>query len=82
MKPKLVNKGKQRAIAPDIGSDQVHIHQASLISQVQDIFPELGSGFVAKLLDEYQDDTEQVISHLLEESLPPHLGNADRSETL
>jgi activating signal cointegrator complex subunit 2 len=54
----------------------------SLISQVQDLFPELGSGFVVRLLDEYNDDVEQVVAHLLESSLPAHLENGDRSEVL
>jgi hypothetical protein len=63
-------------------SAPVHIHRMSLISQVQDLFPDLGSGFVLKLLDEYNDDVEQVISHLLEDSLPAHLEKADRDEVL
>ncbi len=61
---------------------EIHVHRMSLVTQVQDIFPDLGAGFVFKLLDEYHDDVEQVTAHLLEESLPPHLRNADRSETL
>jgi activating signal cointegrator complex subunit 2 len=52
----------------------------SLVTQVQDLFPDLGSGFVMKLLDEYQDDVEQVTAHLLDDSLPPHLADLDRSE--
>lgn len=63
-------------------SGEIHIHRMSLITQVQDLFPELGAGFVMKLLDEYDEDVEQVISHLLEGSLPAHLGNADRGEAL
>jgi activating signal cointegrator complex subunit 2 len=78
-----INKGKGIALGEDdFGNGQVHIHRMSLISQVQDLFPELGSRFVLKLLDEYSDDVEQVISHLLEDSLPPHLASADRSEAL
>jgi activating signal cointegrator complex subunit 2 len=75
------NKGKGVAIDFD-GYTSVHVHRMSLVSQVQDLFPELGSGFVAKLLGEYGDDVEQVISHLLEGSLPAHLETADRSEQL
>lgn len=81
-----INKGK--FVAKDSndfghgGGREVHVHQMSLISQVQDLFPDLGSGFVAKLLDEYNDETEQVIAHLLEESLPLYLADADRNETL
>jgi len=78
-----VDKGKGVAVDhPGDAEHQIHIHRMSRISQVQDLFPELGSGFVSKLLDEYKEDTEQVIAHLLEGSLPPHLENVDRSEEL
>ena len=81
-----INKGKGIAKDSDEyrhGSQgQVHIHRMSLITQVQDLFPDLGSGFIVKLLDEYDDDAEQVIAHLLEGSLPSHLEKADRSEEL
>ncbi|KAL8804722.1 MAG: hypothetical protein Q9182_002414 [Xanthomendoza sp. 2 TL-2023] len=60
----------------------VHVHKMSLVTQIQDLFPDLGSAFVVKLLDEYDDDTEQVTAHLLDESIPPHLQSMDRSETL
>ena len=81
-----VNKGKgiaKESDKYDHGTHgQIHIHRMSLISQVQDLFPDLGSGFVVKLLDEYNDDVEQVIAHLLEGSLPAHLEKADRFEEL
>ncbi|KAI9743242.1 MAG: hypothetical protein M1818_003088 [Claussenomyces sp. TS43310] len=80
-----VNKGKNRASDDEYGHGaigQIHVHQMSLITQIQDLFPDLGSGFVMKLLDEYNEDVEQVVSHLLEDSLPAHLGEADRHETL
>jgi len=54
----------------------------SLITQVQDLFPDLGAGFIHKLLEEYHDDAEQVTAHLLDDSLPAHLQSADRSEPL
>ncbi|KAL8862520.1 MAG: hypothetical protein Q9178_001018 [Gyalolechia marmorata] len=60
----------------------VHVHKMSLVTQIQDLFPDLGSGFVIKLLDEYNDDTEKVTAHLLDGSLPPHLNAVDRSETM
>lgn len=78
---KKVNKGKGIAI-DDSGHGQIHVHRMSLISQVQDLFSDLGSGFIVKLLDEFGDNVEQVIGHLLEESLPTHLADADRSEEL
>jgi activating signal cointegrator complex subunit 2 len=76
-------KGVAKDVAFENGSNgQVHVHRMSLIAQVQDLFPDLGSGFVVKLLDEYGDNVEQVIAHLLEGSLPSHLDHADRSELL
>ncbi|KAH7401409.1 hypothetical protein BKA66DRAFT_436551 [Pyrenochaeta sp. MPI-SDFR-AT-0127] len=79
-----VDKGKSKAEEDDRGhgTGEVHIHRMSKISQIQDLFSDLGAGFIVKLLDEYNDNTEQVVAHLLEDSLPPHLANADRSEKL
>lgn len=59
---------------------EMHMHRMSLVTQVQDLFPDLGSGFVLKLLDEYNDDVEQVTAHLLDDSLPHHLQDLDRNE--
>ncbi|TGO88374.1 hypothetical protein BPOR_0166g00120 [Botrytis porri] len=77
---KRLNKGKGLADTDDHENSSVHVHQMSLISQVQDLFPDLGSGFIVKLLEEYNDNTEEVISHLLDGSLPASLKNADRYE--
>ncbi|KAF2481532.1 hypothetical protein BDY17DRAFT_326215 [Neohortaea acidophila] len=63
-----------------IPGDEMHVHRISLITQVQDLFPDLGSGFILKLLDEYDDSVEQATAHLLDDSLPPHLQSLDRSE--
>lgn len=60
----------------------VHVHKMNLVTQIQDLFPDLGSGFIVKLLDEYNDDPEQVTAHLLEDSLPSHLQKADRTENM
>ncbi|KAL8718967.1 MAG: hypothetical protein Q9225_003960 [Loekoesia sp. 1 TL-2023] len=60
----------------------LHVHKMSLVTQIQDLFPDLGSGFMVKLLDEYGDDTEQVTAHLLDDSLPPHLKSLNRSEEM
>ncbi|PQE20666.1 CUE domain-containing protein [Rutstroemia sp. NJR-2017a BBW] len=79
---KKVNKGKGPANADGNVDRNVHVHQMSLISQVQDLFPDLGSGFIVKLLDAYNDNAEEVIAHLLDDSLPADLANADRSEEM
>jgi activating signal cointegrator complex subunit 2 len=75
------DKGKSRVSEGEIQTE-MHIHQMSQISVIQELFPDLGSGFVALLLDEYGDDVETVTARLLEDSLPPHLAEADRSAQL
>jgi activating signal cointegrator complex subunit 2 len=81
-----VDKGKSKISEDDYGhgafTGEVHIHRMSMITQIQELFPDLGAGFIVKLLDEYQDNIEHVTAHLLEESLPSHLATADRSEQL
>ena len=76
------DKGKESDGYTNETPDHVHVHQMSLITQVQDIFPDLGTAFVAKLLAEYENNVEQVTQHLLEDSLPGHLKDQDRSENL
>ncbi|AEO68442.1 2d3a65ca-bc47-4352-a0db-14d45248b7d8 [Thermothielavioides terrestris] len=78
-----IDKGKGLAEYDEAQAQQeLHIHLMSHISQVQELFPDLGSGFIAKLLDEYDNNPEEVIARLLDDSLPPHLQFADRSEDL
>ena len=74
-------KGKGKESAADVHAE-MHVHRVGLISQVQDLFPDLGDGFISKCLDEYDEDVEQVVANLLGESLPPHLASADRAEQL
>ncbi|KAL9598953.1 MAG: hypothetical protein Q9179_003732, partial [Wetmoreana sp. 5 TL-2023] len=82
---KRADKGKGKEI-DDYGHGAIdqglHIHKMSLVTQIQDLFPDLGSAFVVKLLDEYGDDMEQVTAHLLDDSLPSHLKTLDRSENI
>ncbi|KAI9925625.1 hypothetical protein ASPWEDRAFT_41741 [Aspergillus wentii DTO 134E9] len=79
---KKLDKGKSRA--PDVpGADaELHAHRMSLVTQVQDLFPDLGSGYIVRLLDFYGDNTETVVAHLLDASLPLELQNLDISEQL
>ncbi|KJX92175.1 CUE domain-containing protein, partial [Zymoseptoria brevis] len=86
--PSLARRKKHPQRKPNNGKGRqseaqnpINIHRMSLVTQIQDLFPDLGSGFLMKLLDEYNDDVEQVTAHLLEDSLPPHLASLDRTET-
>ncbi|KAG8596652.1 hypothetical protein GDO81_001999 [Engystomops pustulosus] len=51
----------------------------SLVSQVKDLLPDLGEGFILQCLEEYGHNPEIVINHLLEENLSPRLQELDRS---
>ncbi|XP_069353137.1 activating signal cointegrator 1 complex subunit 2 isoform X1 [Eulemur rufifrons] len=51
----------------------------SLISQVKDLLPDLGEGFILACLEHYCYDPEQVINNILEERLAPPLSQLDRS---
>lgn len=48
-------------------------------SQVQDLFPHLGDGFIRKLLLRY-DNAEQAISAVIEGNLPPDMSDLDQTE--
>ncbi|XP_036056694.1 activating signal cointegrator 1 complex subunit 2 isoform X2 [Onychomys torridus] len=51
----------------------------SLISQVKDLLPDLGEGFILACLEHYSYDAEQVINNILEDRLAPELSQLDRS---
>lgn len=76
-----VDKGKGRETRVDVQAE-MHVHRMSQITQVQDLFPHLGAGFVSRCLDEYGLDVEQLVANVLGETLPPRLASADRSEPL
>ncbi|CAG8435087.1 9654_t:CDS:10 [Funneliformis mosseae] len=48
------------------------------ISQVQEMFPDLGEGFIEKCLITFDNNVETVIDRLLSMSLPEHLESLDR----
>jgi activating signal cointegrator complex subunit 2 len=78
---KRVDKGKDVSSDPVI-SGEVHAHKMSLVTQVQDLFPDLGSGFIVRLLDFYNDNPETIVAQLLDDSLPLELQSLDRTEQL
>ncbi|KAI8439149.1 hypothetical protein MSG28_012999, partial [Choristoneura fumiferana] len=49
------------------------IRQESLISEVRDIMPHLGDGFILKCLEHYGFNSERVINSILEGTLDPSL---------
>lgn len=79
-KPQDRANGKGRAGQFD--DTDVHVHKMSLVTQIQDLFPELGSGYIVKLLDYYSDEVETVIAHLVEGTLDPQLKDLDPTSSL
>lgn len=79
---KRKDKGKGRAVEADAVDGELHAHKLSLVTQVQDLFPDLGGGYVIRLLDFYNQNVEEVISHLLDDTLPSELKALDKSEAL
>ncbi|KAG0622488.1 hypothetical protein M758_3G100500 [Ceratodon purpureus] len=57
--------------------DEQEIMLQSNISQVKDLFPDYGDGFVALCLEAYDNDPEKVISRILEDKLHPDLASLD-----
>ena len=67
-------KGKGRAKH----EGDFHVHKATQISQVHDLFPEFSNVYVLRLLEYFEDDVERVIAALLEpHSLPEDLREPD-----
>lgn len=51
----------------------------SLISQVKDLLPDLGEGFILACLEGYDYNVEQVINNILEDKLVPSLDKLDQT---
>ena len=49
------------------------------VTHIISLFPQLGQGFVSKCLPYFDNDAEKVINALLEDNLPPHLSELDRT---
>lgn len=84
-KIKKKKKGKEKRETINSRQDtltNIHVHKMSFITQVQDLFPDLESRFIVKLLDKHNDDPEQVIAHLLENSSPTNFRVAHEAKTL
>jgi activating signal cointegrator complex subunit 2 len=60
--------------------EEEEAEMASKISQIHDLFPHLGSGFVRKCLRAMDGSVEAVTGALLEDNLPVELIEADRGE--
>ncbi|GAB1295755.1 Activating signal cointegrator 1 complex subunit 2 [Apodemus speciosus] len=66
--------GAAAALGPTVSGVELD----SLISQVKDLLPDLGEGFILACLEHYSYDSEQVINNILEHRLAPELSQLDR----
>ncbi|KAG0243976.1 hypothetical protein B0O80DRAFT_495307 [Mortierella sp. GBAus27b] len=60
-------------------SEEDYVKRTMLISQLQDLFPDMGDGFLEACLITYKDDPEIVTMRLLDDNLPSDLATMDRS---
>lgn len=67
--------GAAAAVGPSVSGVELD----SLISQVKDLLPDLGEGFILACLEHYSYDSERVINNILEDRLAPELSQLDRS---
>jgi hypothetical protein len=63
----------------NVGVDDDYINRTVLISQVQELFPDLGDGFIDQCLNEFNNNPETVIAKLLDNDLPANLKNLSRT---
>ncbi|XP_065880713.1 uncharacterized protein [Euphorbia lathyris] len=62
-----------------VGMDEDAVIKDSKISQIKDIFPDYGKGFLAACLEAYNQDPEEVIQRILEGTLHEDLKCLDTS---
>lgn len=67
--------GAAAAVGPAVSGVELD----SLISQVKDLLPDLGEGFILACLEHYSYDSERVINNILEDRLAPELSQLDQS---
>ncbi|KAI8144196.1 hypothetical protein BJV82DRAFT_608644 [Fennellomyces sp. T-0311] len=85
---KTTVKGRGKKEQPSIVTQPVdipsqdaaaNIDEVANISQIHDLFPDLGEGFVRACLAHNNNDVEVVIMQLLDNNLPPALDKLDRT---
>lgn len=73
------NAQRTNAAPPSTNQEDDYVKRTMLISQLQDLFPDMGDGFLEACLITFKDDPEVVTMRLLEEDLPSDLAIMDRS---
>ena len=77
------SKRKQKGEAQATVDGNIHIHQASQVSQIHELFPDLTMDYTLRLLGHYENDVEKATAALLEpQSLPLFLQNTSAEDEL
>ncbi|XP_044738704.1 activating signal cointegrator 1 complex subunit 2 [Chrysoperla carnea] len=79
MKRALAESLKETATVKDDLPDTDDVVFQSLISQVKDILPHLGEGYIKECLKHFNNNSEETISAILEQRLPPELTSIDEN---
>ncbi|KAI9103339.1 hypothetical protein DFS34DRAFT_608350 [Phlyctochytrium arcticum] len=74
----LLTTNSAATLNPDMLPNEDDVVRTSLISQVQDLFPELGDGFIEACLIAMNNDVETTIMSILEDNLPDLVQKLDR----
>ncbi|KXN68474.1 hypothetical protein CONCODRAFT_104769 [Conidiobolus coronatus NRRL 28638] len=69
---------KEEEIQDTSAQDILDAEQESLITQVKDLFPDLGEGYIQVCLREFNYDLELTIMSILEGNLPPNISSLDK----
>ncbi|KAK4859854.1 hypothetical protein QYF36_012998 [Acer negundo] len=80
----IVKKQPLVPVASPVLTNEVHMDEGaaimeSKISQIKDLFPDYGKGFLAACLEVYNHNPEEVIQRILENSLHEDLRSLDTS---
>lgn len=70
---KRVLSSSTLSLKDEIATDEQTAILQSKISQIKEIFPDYGDGFLSSCLDVYNDNPEEVIQRILEGTLHPDL---------
>ncbi|TGZ84007.1 hypothetical protein EX30DRAFT_393540 [Ascodesmis nigricans] len=72
------SKAKEKGAANIDWRQEARVELDSKIAAIQELFPDLGAGFVTAALQALGGDVEAVTSALLEDNLPPGVASLDR----
>ena len=79
--PKTVKDDQVKWFMEDAkeASKAPRVKMSAEATQIREIYPDLGSEFISKLLAYYKNNVQEVMIALLEENLPPQLASLDRT---